>query len=253
MKIILSPAKSMNAERPIPDYAYSSIVFEEEALRINKLLRGKSARSLGKLMHISDALASLNADRNQQFSFPFTDENARPAVFYFDGDVYQGLDVETLQAQYYDRLQDQVRILSGLYGLLRPMDRIQAYRLEMGTKFPIGSKKNLVAFWKPKLTAFLNAELESDEWVVNLASNEYFSALDAKAIKGQFLQPQFKDYKNGTLKMISFFAKKARGMMTRYLIENECTTRDEILSFDGGDYHFSETHTEDPTKPVFIR
>jgi cytoplasmic iron level regulating protein YaaA (DUF328/UPF0246 family) len=253
MKIILSPAKSMNAERPIPDYAYSSIVFEEEALRINKLLRGKSAGSLGKLMHISDALASLNADRNQQFSFPFTDENARPAVFYFDGDVYQGLDVETLQAQYYDRLQDQVRILSGLYGLLRPMDRIQAYRLEMGTKFPIGSKKNLVAFWKPKLTAFLNAELESDEWVVNLASNEYFSALDAKAIKGQFLQPQFKDYKNGTLKMISFFAKKARGMMTRYLIENECTTRDEILSFDGGGYHFSETHTEDPTKPVFIR
>ena len=204
-------------------------------------------------MHISDALASLNADRNQQFSFPFTDENARPAVFYFDGDVYQGLDVETLQAQYYDRLQDQVRILSGLYGLLRPMDRIQAYRLEMGTKFPIGSKKNLVAFWKPKLTAFLKAELESDEWVVNLASNEYFSALDAKAIKGQFLQPQFKDYKNGTLKMISFFAKKARGMMTRYLIENECTTRHEILSFDGGGYHFSETHTEDPTKPVFIR
>ena len=253
MKILLSPAKSMNAERPIPDYAYSSIVFEEEAFRINKLLRGKSAGSLGKLMHISDALASLNADRNQQFSFPFTDENARPAVFYFDGDVYQGLDVETLQAQYYDRLQDQVRILSGLYGLLRPMDRIQAYRLEMGTKFPIGSKKNLVAFWKPKLTAFLNAELESDEWVVNLASNEYFSALDAKAIKGQFLQPQFKDYKNGTLKMISFFAKKARGMMTRYLIENECTTRDEILSFDGGGYHFSETHTEDPTKPVFIR
>ena len=253
MKILLSPAKSMNAERPIPDYAYSSIVFEEEALRINKLLRGKSAGSLGKLMHISDALASLNADRNQQFSFPFTDENARPAVFYFDGDVYQGLDVETLQAQYYDRLQDQVRILSGLYGLLRPMDLIQAYRLEMGTKFPIGSKKNLVAFWKPKLTAFLKAELESDEWVVNLASNEYFSALDAKAIKGQFLQPQFKDYKNGTLKMISFFAKKARGMMTRYLIENECTTRHEILSFDGGGYHFSETHTEDPTKPVFIR
>ena len=253
MKILLSPAKSMNAERPIPDYAYSSIVFEEEALRINKLLRGKSARSLAKLMHISDALASLNADRNQQFSFPFTDENARPAVFYFDGDVYQGLDVETLQAQYYDRLQDQVRILSGLYGLLRPMDRIQAYRLEMGTKFPIGSKKNLVAFWKPKLTAFLNADLKSDEWVVNLASNEYFSALDAKAIKGQFLQPQFKDYKNGTLKMISFFAKKARGMMTRYLIENECTTRDEVLSFDGGGYHFSETHTEDPTKPVFIR
>ena len=101
MKILLSPAKSMNADRSIPDYDYSSIIFEEEALRINKLLRGKSARSLAKLMHISDALASLNADRNQQFSFPFTDENARPAVFYFDGDVYQGLDVETLQAQYF--------------------------------------------------------------------------------------------------------------------------------------------------------
>ncbi len=253
MKILLSPAKSMNADRSIPDYDYSSIIFEEEALRINKLLRRKSARSLAKLMHISDALAALNVDRNQRFGFPFTDENARPAVFYFDGDVYQGLDVETLEAQYYDRLQDQVRILSGLYGLLRPMDRIQAYRLEMGTKFSVGSKKNLVAFWKPKLTALLNVELESDEWVVNLASNEYFSAIDTKSIKGQFLHPQFKDYKNGTLKMISFFAKKARGMMARYLIENECATRDEILRFDGGGYQFSETHTEDPAKPVFIR
>ena len=253
MKILLSPAKSMSTERSLPSYEFSQIVFEKEAVRINKLLQKKSVRSLAKLMDVSNDLATLNFDRNQNFNFPFSNENARPAIFYFDGDVYQGLDVASLDSKYYDSLQDKVRILSGLYGLLKPMDLIQAYRLEMGTKFPVGVKKNLVAFWKPKLTSYLNSELGADEWVVNLASAEYFSALDSKSLEGKLIHPQFKDYKNGTLKMISFFAKKARGMMARFLVENECESREDLLSFSSDGYSYSETHTEDPTKPVFIR
>ncbi len=253
MKILLSPAKSMSTERPLPSYEFSQINFAEEAVRINTLLQKKSVRSLAKLMNVSNDLATLNFDRNQNFSFPFSKENARPAIFYFDGDVYQGLDVASLDSTYYDSLQDKVRILSGLYGLLKPMDLIQAYRLEMGTKFPVGVNKNLVAFWKPKITPYLNSEIEADEWVVNLASTEYFSAIDSKSLKGKILHPQFKDYKNGTLKMISFFAKKARGMMARYLVENECATPEDILAFSSDGYAYSEAHTEDPTKPVFVR
>ena len=253
MKILLSPAKSMNLDRPIPTYEYSEIAFGQEATKINKLLQKKSVRALSKLMNISDDLASLNFERNHQFSFPFSKKNARPAAFFFDGDVYQGLDVESLDNKHYQALQDRVRILSGLYGILRPMDLIQAYRLEMGTKFPVGNKKSLVAFWKPKLSSHLNDELELDEWVVNLASIEYFAAIDTQSLKGQLLHPQFKDYKNGTLKTISFFAKKARGMMARYLVKNKCESREEILLFDEGGYQYSEANTSDPLKPVFVR
>ena len=163
------------------------------------------------------------------------------------------MDVYTLPLEKINALQNSLRILSGLYGVLKPLDLIQPYRLEMGTKFPIGKKKNLYDFWKQKITTFINDELQENELFVNLASNEYFSAIDAKVLKTEVITPQFKDFKNGTLKMISFYAKKARGMMVRYLLDKENVTAKTLLGFDHGGYAYSEEHTESPLSPVFIR
>jgi hypothetical protein len=152
-----------------------------------------------------------------------------------------------------DQMQSQLRILSGLYGLLRPLDAIQPYRLEMGTAFQVGTYKNLYAFWKDRITMQLNAEMQEDELFVNLASNEYFSAVDVNKLNAEIITPQFKDFKNGKLKIISFYAKKARGMMVRHLIDNNASQLDDILSFSTEGYSFSEVETKDPLSPVFVR
>ncbi|MGB1308879.1 MAG: YaaA family protein, partial [Oceanihabitans sp.] len=183
MKLVLSPAKSLDFETQLPTAKNTEACFLKEAERLNKLLKKKSARSLSKLMHISDNLGQLNYQRNQEWHLPFTKENARPAVYTFDGDVYKGLDANTIPTEKIDRLQNTVRILSGMYGVLKPLDLMQAYRLEMGTKMAIGKNKNLYAFWKKKVTQSLNAELEENELFLNLASNEYFKAVDVKALK----------------------------------------------------------------------
>jgi cytoplasmic iron level regulating protein YaaA (DUF328/UPF0246 family) len=253
MKMVISPAKSLNFEPNLPTEQHSNPCFLAEANRINELLKEKKPSELSQLMKISEKLGNLNWERNQNFKTPFNKDNARPAVYTFDGDVYSGLDVYTLPVEKIKILQDSLRILSGLYGVLKPLDLIQPYRLEMGTKFPVGKNKNLYDFWKQKITAFLNDELEENELFVNLASNEYFSAIDAKVLHTEVITPQFKDYKNGTLKMISFFAKKARGMMVRYLLDQENPTGDSLLHFDYGGYAYSEEHTESPLAPVFIR
>ena len=220
---------------------------------INKLLKDKSSFELSQLMKISDKLGNLNWERNQNFKTPFNKENATPAVYTFDGDVYTGLDIYTLPIEKIKVLQKSLRILSGLYGVLKPLDLIQPYRLEMGTKFPVDKKKNLYDFWKLKITSFINEELEENELFVNLASNEYFSSIDFKALKKDVITPQFNDFKNGTLKMISFYAKKARGMMVRYMLDNENVTAETLLGFDYGGYTFSEEHTQSPLTPVFVR
>lgn len=251
--MIISPAKSLNFESALPTKEYSNADFLSEAERINKLLKKKSVRSLGKLMHISDQLSQLNWERNQSFSLPFTTENARPALFAFDGDVYIGLDAYSLSDEKTQLAQNKLRILSGLYGLLKPLDLIQPYRLEMGTKMNVGVKKNLPAFWKDKITAQLNGELKEQEYLLNLASNEYFSAVDTKALKAEVITPQFKDFKDGKLKMISFFAKKARGMMVRYVLDQEVNDMEALKGFNTEGYQFSEEHTENPLQPVFIR
>tara|TARA_B110000027_G_scaffold15813_1_gene16150 strand:+ start:77 stop:838 length:762 start_codon:yes stop_codon:yes gene_type:complete len=253
MKMIISPAKSLNFEKKLPTSESTQPVFLSEAERINKLLKKKSVKSLGKLMGISENLSQLNWDRNQAFQLPFTSENARPAVYAFDGDVYTGLDVYSLPTAKTEALQNQLRILSGLYGVLKPLDLIQAYRLEMGTKFPVGVKKNLPDFWKSKVTQTLNDEMQEDELLVNLASNEYFAAVDTKALNASTVTPQFKDFKNGKLKMISFFAKKARGMMVRYILDHECKTQTDLLGFNTDDYQYSEEHSLNEMQPVFIR
>ena len=253
MKMIISPAKSLNFEKELPTSETTQPVFLSEAERINKLLKKKSVTGLGKLMGISENLSQLNWERNQAFQLPFTPENARPAVYTFDGDVYTGLDVYSLPAAKTAALQNQLRILSGLYGVLKPLDLIQAYRLEMGTKFPVGVKKNLPDFWKTKITEILNDELEANEFLLNLASNEYFAAIDTKALKSSIITPQFKDFKNGKLKTISFFAKKARGMMVRYMLDQECNSQTDLLGFNTDGYQYSEEHTLNEMQPVFIR
>ncbi|KPM31830.1 Hypothetical protein I595_2330 [Croceitalea dokdonensis DOKDO 023] len=253
MKIVVSPAKSLNYEQPLPTAKFTGPQLLEKAQIIHKVLVKKKPKDLASLMSISDNLAQINWQRNQDFSLPFTPENARPAVFAFNGDVYQGLDAYTLPLAKLDRLQNTLRILSGLYGMLRPLDLMQPYRLEMGTQLKVGRKKNLYEFWKDTLTEHLNQELEDGEVFVNLASNEYFSAIDEKQLKTTVITPIFKDWKNDTLKIISFYAKKARGSMVRYIIDNDAKTLEDIKGFNYDDYIFSKEHTLKENQPVFIR
>ncbi|RIV67511.1 peroxide stress protein YaaA [Flagellimonas aequoris] len=253
MKIVISPAKSLDFESTLPTSEYSQPKFLEEAQKLNAVLKKKKPKALSQLMSISDNLAQLNWERNQQFSLPFSPENARPAVYAFNGDVYQGLDAHSIPVEKLQKLQDTLRILSGLYGILKPLDLIQPYRLEMGTQLKIGRKKNLHEFWKKQLTDHLNQELEEGELFVNLASNEYFGAVDEKKLKVPVITPIFKDWKNDQLKIISFFAKKARGSMVRYILDTDAKTLEDIKGFDYDGYLFSQEHTLRANEPVFIR
>ena len=252
MKVVISPAKSLDFETKLPTSRYSEASFLSEAERLNKILKKKSARSLKKLMGISENLAQQNYERNQQWALPFTKENSRQAVYVFSGDVYRGIDVYTLPKEKIDYMQDTLRIISGLYGILKPLDLIQPYRLEMGSKFPVGVKKNLYEFWKQKITEKINEELEEDEVFVNLASNEYFKAIDTKSLKVPVITCTFKDFKNGEYKAIMTFAKLARGYMTRYIFDNECKTVDDLNGFNYEGYGFSEDMSGD-SELVFIR
>lgn len=252
MKLVLSPAKSLNFETKIPINHSTEACFLKQSERLNKLLKKKSAKSLSKLMKISDNLGQLNYQRNQDWQLPFTKENARQAIYAFSGDVYRGLDVYNIPKEKVETLQNTVRIISGLYGLLKPTDLIQPYRLEMGTKFPVGKNKNLYEFWRKIITNALNKELEDNELFLNLASNEYFKAIDTKAIKVPVITANFKDFKNGEYKTIMTFAKLARGYMTRYIIDTNAKTIDDLKGFNYEGYNFSEPMSTD-TELVFIR
>ncbi len=252
MKLVLSPAKSLDYESKLPTTKTTEACFLNEAERLNKLLKKKSAKSLSKLMNISDNLGQLNYERNQDWSLPFTKDNARQAVYAFSGDVYRGLDAYTIESSRLDTLEDTVRIISGLYGVLKPLDLIQPYRLEMGTKFPVGKNKNLYEFWKKKVTQALNDELQDDEVFLNLASNEYFKAIDTKALKVPVITASFKDLKNGEYKTIMTFAKLARGYMTRYIVDTNAKTIDDLKGFNYEGYGFSESMST-KNDLVFIR
>lgn len=240
MKLVLSPAKSLDFESKLPTPKTTESCFLAESERINKLLKKESPKDLSKLMKISDNLAELNYERNQDWTLPFTKENARPAVYAFNGDVYRGLDAYTIDTKKLDKVEDTVRIISGLYGILKPLDLIQPYRLEMGTKFPVGKNKNLYEFWRQKVTQSLNDELEDYELFLNLASNEYFKAIDTKALKVPVINVNFKEFKNGKYKTIAIYAKLARGLMTRYIIDTDAKTLDDVKSFNLENYGFSE-------------
>jgi len=252
MKIVVSPAKSLNFEATVPVQKHTESLFLKEAETIQKTLKKKKPKQLMELMDISEKLADLNWERNQNWSLPFTAENARPAIYAFDGDVYTGLDAYTLPVEKLEVLQAKLRILSGLYGVLKPLDLMQPYRLEMGTSLPIGTKKNLYEFWKKKVTQSLNDELQEHELFINLASNEYFSAVDTKTLKAPVITPEFKDYKDGKLKMISFFAKKARGLMVRYIIDTKAETIDDLKQFNYEGYAFDANLSKGNTL-VFTR
>lgn len=252
MKIVISPAKSLDFESELPTPLQTESCFLKEAERLNRLLKKKSARSLSKLMNISDNLGRLNYERNQEWSLPFTAENARPAVYAFSGEVYRGIDVYSLPKERIKTMQNSLRILSGLYGLLKPLDLIQPYRLEMGTRMSVGKNKNLYAFWKEKVTKQLNEELADEEPFVNLASNEYFKAIDTRALKVPVITPVFKELKNGEYKAIMTYAKFARGLMTRYLIEKGIENTEDIKGFNEERYEFNENLSTN-NEWVFVR
>lgn len=252
MKIVISPAKSLNLDKELPTLLFTEAVFLKQAETIHKTLKKQKPKQLMELMAISEKLADLNWQRNQDWQLPFTANNARPAIYTFDGEVYTGLDAYSLPFDKVSVLQDKLRILSGLYGILKPLDLMQAYRLEMGTSIAIGTNKNLYEFWKTSVTDYLNSDLNKEELFVNLASNEYFSAVDAKKLKVPVITPEFKDYKDGKLKMISFFAKKARGLMVRYIIDTNAESVDDLKGFNYEGYAF-DANLSDGNKLVFTR
>ena len=253
MKIVISPAKSLDFKSEIPTNDFTIPVFLDQAELLNAKMATKSKNVIKKLMSISDKLAELNQQRYQDFTVPFTSDNARQAVYSFSGDVYVGLDVYSLSEDKISMMQDRLRILSGLYGVLKPLDLFQPYRLEMGTQLKINRKKNLYEFWGKSITDNLNDELEEDELLINLASQEYFKAIQPKNLKAKVISPVFKDFKNGKLKIISFFAKKARGSMVRYILDHNVNNLDELKGFDIDGYGFSEEYTINENEPVFIR
>ncbi len=242
----------MDFESKLPTTKNTEAAFLDASERVNKLLKKKSAKSLSKLMSISDTLGQLNYERNQSWQLPFTQDNARQAMYAFNGDVYRGLDAYTIPKNKIEQVQDKVRILSGLYGILKPLDLIQPYRLEMGTKISVGKHKNLYAFWKKDIVKTLNDELKDDELFLNLASNEYFKAINTKALKVPVIDVDFKEFKEGDYKTIGIFAKVARGLMTRYIIDKDAETLDDVKGFNYESYGFSEDMSTD-SKLVFTR
>ncbi|UMB54004.1 peroxide stress protein YaaA [Lutibacter sp. A64] len=238
MKLVISPAKSLDFEKKVPTTAFTEGEFLKEAAKLNGVLKKKSPKNLSELMSISPKLGELNWQRNQDWQLPFSLENARQAVYAFNGDVYSGLDVYSLPLEKLEQLQNKLRILSGQYGILKPLDLMQPYRLEMGTKLKVGAKENLYQFWDKKVTESLNSEMEADEVFVNLASNEYFKVINTKLLKVPVITPVFKDYKGEKLKIISFYAKKARGLMVRYIIDNNIETVEGLKGFNSKGYVF---------------
>ena len=251
MKILISPAKSLDFENNVETSISSKPIFTDQAHKINNTIKNLSAPDLSNLMNISPKLSELNWSRNQEFQK--IDSKEKEAIFAFNGDVYDGIDANTINISNHEKLQNSLRILSGLYGILKPFDKIKAYRLEMGTKISINGSKNLYDFWKENVTKSLVNELNENDIIVNLASNEYFSVIDKSLILNTIITPQFKDFKNGKLKIISFYAKKARGLMTRFLIDKDIKKLSEIESFNSSGYMFSQNETSNPLEPVFVR
>ena len=254
MLILLSPAKTLDMDAPSRVTAPTLPAHLDDAETLVRALRGRSAKALGELMGLSAPLAALNRQRYRDWARPFDADVARPAIEAFRGDVYAGLDVDTLAASELDVAQRRVRILSGLYGVLRPFDLMRAYRLEMGTRLATRRGRTLYDFWGSRLTEALNAELAGADGacVVNLASNEYFRAVDPGALTAPVVSPAFRDERNGEYKVISFFAKRARGAMARHLVRADDASLDAVRAFAGLGYRYDEASSTDAV-PVFLR
>ena len=253
MYALLSPAKRLDlAPFPAPPTTLPDLLEDSEALV--KKARTLSKKKLGELMKISDSLAELNKERFENWSAPFTSDNAKAAALSFAGDTYVGLDATSLSEDDLLWAQDRVGILSGLYGVLRPLDLIQPYRLEMGTSLATRRGKNLYAFWGERLTALINERLadHQDPTVINLASKEYFTAVKPQLLTGSVVTPSFKEIKDGKAKVIGFMAKKARGMMARHIIQNRLESPEDLKAFNAGGYRFQPEQSDAQTW-VFTR
>jgi cytoplasmic iron level regulating protein YaaA (DUF328/UPF0246 family) len=254
MLFLLSPAKSLDYDTPAGELPHTLPQFLDRSEALIAVLRKKSPRQIGRLMDISENLALLNAQRYEAWSPKFTPRNAKQAVLAFDGDVYSGLAARTLAPSDLHWAQDHLRILSGLYGVLRPLDLMQPYRLEMGTALAVGRAKNLYQYWAGELAACLNRELAADKTpvVINLASQEYFRSVDTSLLKARVIECVFEEYKAGSWKVISFFAKKARGLMARYAILKRIETPRKLESFNLDGYAFAAAASQ-PDRLVFRR
>jgi len=242
MLITISPAKSLDFDSPNRTTTHTIPDFLKDSRELIKSLRKFSAGKLSKLMSISEKLGELNHTRNQQWKTPFTLDNAKQAILAFQGDVYVGLEAETFKAADFRFAQKHLRILSGLYGVLRPLDLIQAYRLEMSTKLKTNKGKDLYEFWGDTITDAVNRAIaqQGDGVLINLASNEYFRSVVKEKLEARIITPEFKDAKGGKYKMISFFAKKARGLMSAFIIKNRLKDPGDIKGFDVAGYTFNE-------------
>ncbi|MBU3636408.1 peroxide stress protein YaaA [Polynucleobacter sp. es-MAR-4] len=254
MLIVLSPAKSLDYKTPVKVKTATLPEFASESAKLIADLKQLSPQEVANLMGLSDQLAALNVGRYRDWSKKFTEENSKPAIYAFNGDVYDGFDVKTLKAKSIDFAQDHVRILSGLYGALRPLDLMQPYRLEMGTSFKNVRGKDLYAFWGERVTDSLKKVLEKQKkpFLLNLASEEYFKVLQAKNLDCPVISPVFQDGKDGKYKIISFYAKRARGLMARYVVENRITDPADIKSFNLDGYKYVASESK-PEKPLFRR
>ena len=238
-RIILSPAKTLDWESPIPTKQFSLPTYLKSAAELVAVLQKKSEDEIGTLMKISPALARLNSERFRVWKLDHH-QDTRPAIYAYHGDVYVGLDAYTMNTQTVKKAQERMRIISGLYGLLKPLDLIHPYRLEMSTPLSIGLHKNLYQYWANTLTEELNQEIGTKDYLINLASEEYAKAIQPSQLQAHILTPKFYDYKNGKYKIVSFFAKKARGQMARYILENELSGIENLKLYDIDGYSFNE-------------
>ncbi len=247
MLIFLSPAKALDFNTPPHIAAFTQAAYLKQSEALIGQLRKLSPADIANLMGLSDSLALLNFNRYADWHLPFSPENAKQCILAFDGDVYDGLSAKNLAADDLDFAQRRIRILSGLYGILRPLDLIQAYRLEMGTRFATKGGKDLYAFWGERLLKAINAELADmpQPLVINLASEEYFKAAVGSKIKGRVIQPVFEDWKNGRYKIISFYAKRARGLMARYAVLNRLDEPEGLKDFGGEGYAYAADVSDD--------
>lgn len=254
MKIVISPAKSLDFQKEIKTTLYSNYSFEKESQQLINKLKKLSKKKLGLLMKLSPQLVDLNHQRYQEWNIPFDILNSKQAGFVFTGEVYKGLGIDTLSEENLNKAQEKLRILSGLYGVIKPLDLIQPYRLEMGTKLDYNSKvKNLYQFWGNKITDSINQELKEDDGIlVNLASTEYFKVIKTKDVVGEVITCNFKENKNDVYKIVMMYAKNARGKMARFIIENDLKNKEELKAFDVDGYVFNPRLSSE-TEYIFTR
>jgi cytoplasmic iron level regulating protein YaaA (DUF328/UPF0246 family) len=254
MLILLSPSKTLMAEKSTADFGHSQPLFPREATELIRQLKKLSTRQLEELMKISTKLAWLNQERFALWQPEFSTDTASQAIFSFKGEVYHGLDITTMQAEEVENSQRHLRILSGLYGVLRPLDLIRPYRLEIGSAFGFGKYRDLYQFWRQKITRQIGLDLKESgsNLLINLASQEYFSAIEHKKLKASIVTPHFLESRDDGYKIVTVYTKKARGMMTRYILENPIESEEDLRGFDSDGYYFNSNLSK-PGAPVFTR